>query len=177
LLEFGLEGGLPGGDLKYYRFQSKAQYLRPIWGPIIGSASAEFGMAQGYGGKALPFFKYFYAGGVDSIRGYESGTVGPRDINGEYVGGNKRLVGNLEVLFPMPGVKAEKSVRLSGFVDFGYVWSENQRLLLGDLRASVGAAVSWFSPVGPLKFSLAKPLSVKPGDRIERFQFLLGRAF
>ncbi len=177
LFEFGLEGGLPGGDLKYYRFQSKAQYLRPIWGPITASLSAEFGAANGYGGKELPFFKNFYAGGVDSIRGYESGTIGPRDINGEYVGGNKRLVGNLEVLFPMPGVKAEKSVRLSGFVDFGYVWSADQRLLLGDLRYSTGISVSWFSPVGPLKFSLAKPLGIKPGDRIERFQFLLGKAF
>jgi outer membrane protein insertion porin family len=177
LLEAGLEAGLPGGDLKYYRFQSKAQYLRPIWGPIVGSANVEFGVANGFGGKDLPFFKNFYSGGVDSIRGYQSGTIGPRDIDGNFVGGNKRLVGNLEILFPMPGVKAEKSVRLSAFADFGYVWSADQRLLLGDLRTSAGIAVSWFSPVGPLKFSLAKPFQVKPYDRVERFQFQLGRVF
>ena len=165
------------GDLKYFRGQIKAQYLRPIWGPIIFSANAELGMANGYGNKPLPFFKNFYAGGVDSVRGYQSGTIGPKDINGEYIGGNKRLVGNVEVLFPMPGVKAEKSVRLSLFADFGYVWSKDQRLLLGDLRTSAGLAVSWYSPVGPLKFSLAKPFQTKPTDRLERFQFLLGRAF
>ncbi len=177
LLEAGFESGLPGGDLKYYRGQAKAQYLRPIWGPIVLGMNVELGLANGYGNKPLPFFKNFYAGGVDSVRGYQSGTIGPRDINGEYIGGNKRLVGNVEVLFPMPGVKAEKSVRLSLFADFGYVWSENQRLLLGDLRTSAGFAVSWFSPVGPLKFSLAKPFQTKPTDRLERFQFLLGRAF
>ncbi len=177
LFEAGFETGLPGGDLKYYRGQIKAQYLRPIWGPIVLGANAELGMANGYGNKPLPFFKNFYAGGVDSVRGYQSGTIGPRDINGEFIGGNKRLVGNVELLFPMPGVKAEKSVRLSVFADFGYVWSQDQRLLLGDLRTSAGFAVSWFSPVGPLKFSLARPFQTKPTDRLERFQFLLGRAF
>ncbi len=177
LFEVGFETGLPGGDLKYYRGQAKAQYLRPIWGPIVLGVNAELGIANAYGNKPLPFFKNFYAGGVDSVRGYQSGTIGPKDINGEYIGGNKRLVGNVEVLFPMPGVKAEKSVRLSVFADFGYVWSEDQKLLLGDLRTSAGFAVSWFSPVGPLKFSLAKPFQTKPTDRIERFQFLLGRAF
>jgi outer membrane protein insertion porin family len=178
LLEFGMEAGLPGGDLKYYRAQAKAQYLRPIWGPLTLSLNAELGLANGYGGKPLPFFKNFYAGGVDSIRGFQTGTIGPRDFDtGEYTGGNKRLVGNVEVLFPMPGVKSEKSVRLSIFGDFGYVWSADQKLLLGDLRYSTGFAVSWFSPVGPLKFSLAKPFGVKPNDRIERFQFLLGKVF
>jgi outer membrane protein insertion porin family len=177
LIEVGVEGGLPGGDLKYYRAQANAQFLRPIWGPIVLGLKGEFGWADGYGGKPLPFFKNFYAGGVDSVRGFESGTIGPRDINGEYIGGNKRLVGSVELLFPLPGVKAEKSVRLSAFADFGYVWSEDQRLLLGDLRSSVGVAVSWFSPVGPLKFSLARPMQTKPNDRIERFQFLLGRVF
>lgn len=178
LIESGLESGLPGGDLKYYRVQAKAQYLQPIWGPITLSVNAELGIANGFGGKPLPFFKNFYAGGVDSVRGYQTGTLGPRDFfTGEYTGGNKRLVGNVEVLFPMPGVKAEKSVRLSAFGDFGYVWGADQKLLLGDLRYSAGIAVSWFSPVGPLKFSLAKPFGVQPNDRIERFQFLLGKVF
>ena len=78
LLEFGMEAGLPGGDLKYYRAQAKAQYLRPIWGPLTLSLNAELGLANGYGGKPLPFFKNFYAGGVDSIRGFQTGTRAER---------------------------------------------------------------------------------------------------
>jgi outer membrane protein insertion porin family len=177
LIELGGEGGLPGGDIKYYRINTRFQYLRPIWGPIVGAANFEFGFADGYGGKPLPFFKNFYAGGVDSVRGFQANSLGPRDANGDFLGGSKRLVGNLEVLFPLPGVKLDKSVRLSGFVDFGNVWGLGQKIDLKGLRGSVGIGVSWFSPVGPLKFSLAKPLSNNPNDKVERFQFLLGRAF
>lgn len=177
LIEAGGEIGLPGGDVKFYRFQSKAQYLRPIWGPIVLNLNAEFGYANGYGGKPLPFFKNFYAGGVDSVRGFEQSSLGPKDVNGDFIGGNRRIVGNIELLFPMPGVKGDKSVRLSTFVDFGNVFAANEKIRLGDLRSSVGFAVSWFSPVGPLKFSLAKPIRQKADDKVERFQFLLGRVF
>jgi len=177
LIEAGLEAGLPGGDVKFYRFQSKVQYLRPIWGPIVLNVNAEFGYANGYGNKPLPFFKNFYAGGVDSVRGFEQSSLGPKDINGDFIGGNRRIVGNFELLFPMPGVKGDKSVRLSTFIDVGNVFAANEKIKLNELRSSVGFAVSWFSPVGPLKFSLAKPLKQKPEDRVERFQFLLGRVF
>jgi outer membrane protein insertion porin family len=177
LIEAGGEIGLPGGDVKYYRFQSKAQYLRPLWGPIVLNLNAEFGYANGYGGNPLPFFKNFYAGGVDSVRGFEQSSLGPKDSNGDFVGGNRRIVGNIELLFPMPGVKGDKSVRLSTFIDFGNVFAVGEKIKLGDLRSSVGFAVSWFSPVGPLKFSLAKPIKQKPEDKVERFQFLLGRVF
>ena len=177
LLEAGGEIGLPGGDVKFYRLQTKAQYLRPIWGPVVLNLNAEVGYANGYGGKPLPFFKNFYAGGVDSVRGFEQSSLGPRDINGAFVGGNRRIVGNIEMLFPMPGVKGDKSVRLSTFIDFGNVFGANEKIRLGELRSSVGFAVSWFSPVGPLKFSLAKPIRQKADDKVERFQFLLGRVF
>ena len=141
-------------------------------------ANAELGIANGYGGLPLPFFKNFYAGGVDSVRGFEQSSLGPRDIlTGSSLGGNRRVVGNIELLFPLPGAKSEKSVRLSTFIDAGNVWGAFQDMHWVDLRASAGIAVSWFSPVGPLKFSLAKPLNEKPLDKVERFQFLLGRAF
>ena len=177
VLEAGAEIGLPGGDIKYYRVQTKAQWLKPVWGPIVLSANAEFGIANGYSGKPLPFFKNFYAGGVDSVRGFEQSSLGPRDANGDFVGGNRRIVGNFELLFPMPGVKTDKSVRLSTFIDVGNVFGAGDKLRLTDLRSSAGFAVSWFSPVGPLKFSLSKPLKQKPEDKVERFQFLLGRVF
>ena len=184
LLEIGGEAGLPGGDIKYYRLQNKFQYLRPVWGPIVFSGNVELGYAGGYGGKPLPFFKNFYAGGVDSVRGFLQSSLGPRDIGtlanpgtGEFLGGTKRFVTNLELLFPMPGVKTDKSVRISAFIDAGNVFGAGEKITFRDLRSSFGVAVSWFSPVGPLKFSLAKPIKIKEGDRPERFQFLLGRAF
>ena len=77
----------------------------------------------------------------------------------------------------MPGLKTDKSVRLSLFVDAGMVYGQGEPFSLGELRYSAGLAVSWFSPIGPLKFSLANPLKKKEGDKLERFQFLLGTVF
>ena len=98
-----------------------------------------------------------------------------REIVGR-LGGDRRFVGNVELLFPMPGYK-EKNVRLGVFGDVGNVWGPGQKVSGSDLRASVGIAVSWDSPMGPLRFSLAQPVKEKPGDKIERFQFQLGRVF
>jgi len=177
LQELSLEVGLPGGDLKYFRGTYHHQWLRPIWGPVVLALNGEIGYADGYGGKPLPFFKNFYAGGVDSIRGFETSSLGPKDTNGDVLGGNRRVVANAELLFPMPGVKVDKSVRLSAFFDAGNVFGRDEKMSFTDYRSSVGAAVSWYSPVGPLKFSLARPIRTKDGDKIERFQFLLGRVF
>lgn len=178
LTDLSLEVGMPPGDLRYYRASVQQQFLwtpeRLSWLTLL--ANAEFGYADGTGGKPLPFFKNFYAGGVGSVRGYEAASLGPLDLNGDVLGGNRRVVGNLEFLFPMPGLK-DKSVRLSTFVDAGYVWGKDDKIKAADIRASTGLAVSWDSPVGPLKFSFSYPFRTQDGDKLERFQFQLGRIF
>lgn len=178
LTDLSLEVGMPPGDLRYYRASVQQQFLwtpeRLSWLTLL--ANAEFGYADGTGGKPLPFFKNFYAGGVGSVRGYEAASLGPLDRNGDVLGGNRRVVGNLEFLFPMPGLK-DKSVRLSTFVDAGYVWGKDDKIKAADIRASTGLAVSWDSPVGPLKFSFSYPFRTQDGDKLERFQFQLGRIF
>ena len=178
LNELGFEVGVPPGDLKYYRVNYQSQWFytpdKLSWLTIM--LNGEAGYADGYGGKPLPFFKNFYAGGVGSVRGFETATLGPRDTNGDVLGGNRRFIGNLELLFPMPGYK-EKNVRLAGFMDFGNVWGADEKIKGGDIRVGAGLAVSWDSPVGPLRFSFGAPIRKKPGDKIERFQFQLGRIF
>ena len=143
--------------------------------------NGEFGYARGYGGHALPFFKNFYAGGIGSVRGYDSGSLGPKITdawgNESRLGGNRRLVGNAEFLFPMPGSGLDKSVRLSAFVDAGQVWGESQKLSLGEMRYSFGISLTWSSPMGPLKFSFANPVKKKPDDKIQRLQFQMGTVF
>jgi outer membrane protein insertion porin family len=179
LNEAGLEIGIPPGDLTYYRVNVQSQWFYTpastlTW--LTFMANGEVGYANGYRGKPLPFFKNFYAGGVDSVRGFEVATLGPRDTNGDILGGNRRLVGNIEALFPLPGYK-ERNVRLAGFVDFGNVWGADEKISGGDIRVSTGIAVSWDSPVGPLRFSFAAPIRKQPEDKIERFQFQLGKIF
>jgi outer membrane protein insertion porin family len=178
LNEVTLEVGLPPADLTYYRATYQSQYFftpeRPSW--LTFMLNGEIGYADGYDNKPLPFFKNFYAGGVGSVRGFEAASLGPRDLNGDALGGDRRFIANFEVLFPMPGNK-EKNVRLSAFLDAGQVWGPLQKVDWADLRAAAGVAVAWDSPVGPLKFVLSVPVKEKEGDKVERFQFQLGRIF
>ena len=178
LNEAAIEVGLPPGDLTYYRatYQSQFFYTFDRFDWLTLMLNGEVGYAGGYKGKSLPFFKNFYAGGVGSVRAFETASLGPRDVNDDVLGGNRRLVTSVEVLFPMWGQK-ERNVRLGGFVDAGNVWGPGEKIRGGDLRLSAGLAVSWDSPVGPLRFSIGTPLKKQPQDKIERFQFQLGRVF
>ena len=178
LNEFGIEVGLPPGDLTYYRatYQSQWFHTPERWSWLTIMLNGELGYADGYNGRPLPFFKNFYAGGVGSVRAFETASLGPRDLNGDVLGGDRRLVFNTEALFPLPGWK-EKNVRLGVFFDMGNVWGPAQKIEFDDLRMSTGFAVSWDSPVGPLRFSFGAPIKKKEGDNIERFQFQLGRVF
>lgn len=172
------EAGLPGGTLNYYKLNYQHQWFRPLSRTFTLMLNGELGTAGGYSGKPLPFFKNFYAGGNTSVRGFDNSSLGPRDINGESLGGTQRVVGNAELLFPFPGLRNEKSVRLSAFLDGGTVFgSDGVKPDAEGLRYSTGVALSWVSPVGPLKFSFAFPLNAKTGDRQQRFQFQLGQTF
>lgn len=169
------ELALPIGDLKYYKASYQYQMFRPVVKDFVLMLNGEAGVANGYGGKDLPFFKNFYAGGVSSVRGYDTGSIGPKDANGFALGGTRRLVGNAEILFPFPGVKHDKSLRASVFFDGGAVYDQSGS---GDgLRYSTGLAINWSSPFGPLKFSFAKPLNSKDGDKLQKFQFQFGSVF
>jgi outer membrane protein insertion porin family len=176
--ELGLEVGLPPADLTYYRATIQSQYFftwrRVPW--LTTMFNVQLGYADGYSGKPLPFFKNFYAGGVDSVRAFQTATLGPKDLNGDVIGGNRKFISNIEWLFPLPGYK-EKNVRLAAFLDAGQVWGPLQQVNFSDLRASTGVAVSWDSPVGPLRFSFGVPIRYDEADKIERFQFQLGKVF
>ncbi|MCX7179548.1 MAG: outer membrane protein assembly factor BamA, partial [Proteobacteria bacterium] len=175
------EIGLPGGSLHYYRATYQHQRFIPV--PLFSKKftlmlNGEAGYANGYGGRALPFFKNYFAGGIGSVRGYDSSSLGPLDqLTGYSLGGNRRLIGNGELLFPLPGAGQDKSLRLGLFVDGGQVWGRGQKISLGDMRYSTGFSLSWSSPMGPLKFSFATPLNDKPGDRVQRLQFQMGTMF
>jgi outer membrane protein insertion porin family len=172
------EAAIPGSDIEYYKITYLAGRYWALSDTVSFKLKGELGYGAGYGNTTdLPFFKNFYAGGSSTVRGYRSSSLGPKDTlppNGP-IGGNRRILLNSELLFPIPGAaKGDKSMRLSLFVDGGMVYGPQEQLDFGELRYSTGLAFNWFSPIGPLSFSLAKPLNKKPGDRTESFQFTLG---
>jgi outer membrane protein insertion porin family len=185
LQRFSAELGTPLGSLQYYKLSFQHQQFFPLSRDFTLMLNGEIGYGNGLGNDPLPFFKNFYAGGNGSVRGFQTATLGPKDttVNHDAIGGNERVIGNAELFFPLPGVKDNESLRMSTFVDTGASFGPDDYLgrygsfSFGDLRYSAGVAVLWVSPLGPLKFSLAKPLVSKPGDKSEIFQFALGNSF
>ncbi|OIJ41144.1 outer membrane protein assembly factor BamA [Massilia timonae] len=166
------------GDAKYYRMVYEHQWWKPLTRWMTLALRGEFDYGKGIGGSAYPVFKNFYAGGIGSVRGYESsslGVVDPRYYDA--IGGSKRIIGNAELQFPFPGSGTDRSLRWFTFVDGGQVFQEDAKIRYDEFRYSAGIGLSWISPVGPLKLSYAKPLNSLPGDRLERFQFQMGTGF
>ena len=170
-----VEVALPVSDQRFYKLTYQHQWFHPVSRNVTLWLNGEAGSGNGYGGKPLPFFKNFYAGGPGSVRGFEASSLGPRDASNNALGGNRRVVGNTELLFPMPGLLEEKSVRMSGFIDVGAIYGEG--VGSGGFRYSVGVAVTWISPIGPLKISYGIPRNSRVGDKIQRTQFTLGSIF
>lgn len=174
---FNTEFGTPAGELHYVKSTYQAQNFFPVSKSFTWMLNGEVGMAKGIGGQTVPFYKNFYAGGIGSVRGYQTASLGPRDAiyTDSRVGGTKQVLFNSEVLYNLPGY--DKTLRLGWFVDAGQVFATEDPVRFGELRKSTGLSMAWISPVGPLKFSIAQPLGTKSEDKIERFQFQLGTTF
>lgn len=181
LQKLSAEVSLPVLDLNYYKLDYKQAWFKNVYKDYTFMLNGEIGYANSYGNKNYPFFKNYFLGGVNSVRGYDNGSLGPKGVdtsgNDYSLGGTKRLLGNAELFLPVPGLKDSKQFRLSAFVDGGNVWGEDSSYNLGDLRYSTGLGISWLSPFGPLKLIYAKPLNSKSTDTTQSIQFQLGSQF
>jgi outer membrane protein insertion porin family len=179
LQSFSAEATVPGSDLQYYKLEYGHRRYFPIAQNLVFSANGEIAYGDGYSGTAdLPIFENFFAGGPSSVRGFKAYSLGPRDSQDDPIGGNFKLVGNLEVLFPPPGFEDNKTVRMAGFFDIGNVFNtETSDFEFDELRYSAGVGASWLSPLGALTFSYAIPLNKKADDETEEFQFNFGTTF
>ena len=111
------------------------------------------------------------------LRGFEPGKVGPKD-QGDYIGGNYISTINATTTVPKL-LENVQNVDVVMFADVGNIWGVdyNSALDSDDIRSSIGIALDWITPVGPLTFSLAQPLSKASGDVTETFRFNLGTTF
>ncbi len=169
-----LESGLPGGTLRFYKANALHQRYFPLTRNYTLQLYADVGYGNGFGGKPLPFFRNYYVGGIGSLRGYYTATIGPKDANGEPTGGSKKLIGSAELMFPFPGLENDKSVRLGAFVDAGLA---GESLAFSEVRAAAGLSVLWISPFGPIRISAAQPFRRHDGDKTQIFQFTFGSQF
>jgi outer membrane protein insertion porin family len=195
LQAIGVESTLPVTNVKYFKVNYQGQLFVPLWADFVYGVNVDIGFAGGYGGRPLPFFQNYYGGGVGSVRGYETNSLGPREkvtsvvtnpdgtttttesFTGGALGGRRKIIINNEFLFPFPGTKNDKSVRGSIFFDAGQIYERGLQKDNERFHFSAGVAIAWQSPIGALKFSYAFPLASKPTDKLQRFQFQVGTLF
>jgi outer membrane protein insertion porin family len=174
------DASLPGVGAQYYRLNSNNTWFFPISNSFTWKTNAQVGFINPYGSSAaVPFYQSFYMGGINTVRGYYIGSMGPKDTDGSSLGGTRSIIFTNELMFPLPGIKDTKSVRLGVFFDTGALWGGNSFDLTAQqaFRASYGLGLNWISPLGPIKLSYGLPLFNKPTDQLEAFQFMLGSSF
>lgn len=176
--QLGAEVGFSSSEASFYKLNYRVLANFPVSKSLTLSGRADLGYGDGMGGAdSLPFFENYYAGGLTTVRGFRTNTLGPTYSNGEPSGGAFKTVGSLQLLFPLPFVKQANNVRLAGFVDGGNVYATASDFEASELRYSAGLAFYWLAPVGPLVLSFGQPLNEKPGDQLEQFQFAFGIPF
>ena len=170
---------VPGSDLEYYTLEYVNKYYIPLSKTFTLGLEGNLGYGDSYGSTTkLPPWRNFFGGGRKTVRGFKDYSLGPRDSEDEPLGGNLKVIGNLEVLFPAPFKLMEKSVRLGLFVDAGNVYDITETSFdAGEFRYSTGISGFWLSPFGAFGISFGFPLNDEPDDETEIFQFAFGSAF
>ena len=173
-----LEAAIPGSDYTYYKLGYSFEFFQALTKRYTLSSTVRVDSGYGYGDyEQLPFFNRYFAGGVRTLRGYRTGSLGPRDSRDNAAGGDYRTLGTVEVIFPPPFVEEPGATRLSLFTDFGNVFEDTDSFDVDEFRGSYGIAFVWLSPVGPLTFSLSNPYNEREDDDLQRFQFTIGSIF
>lgn len=203
----------PGSDLSFFKLDYRGQLFQPLSDNYTMRLHTELGYGDGYGSTdGLPFYENYYAGGFNSVRGFKDSTLGPRGTPSRGVeqtgnvgtrrdddndplpfGGNVLIQGGAEILFPLPFVKDQRSLRTSVFWDVGNVFDSKCEQIknpsglksntqcndvsLSNLASSVGVGVTWVTALGPLSFALAMPIKKPDNAETQIFQFSLGQTF
>ncbi len=184
---------VPGSSITYGRLSHRFKYFRPLSNNFIFGVRTEIGGLFAYGDTDTPPpYENFYAGGLNSVRGFEQNSLGPRAVyDGFYsnfnrpTGGTYSLEGGLDFIFPIPFLEDSRSVRSSMFLDLGNVFSDECKSYeincnefdLSELRYSVGVGVTWITALGPMSFAISSVFGDDEFDETETFQFEIGNQF
>lgn len=166
------------GEVRYVRGTYNYQHFVPLTKQYTFAFNTDLALGQGIDGRPYPLFKNFYGGGLGSVRGFEAGSLGPRDsATGLTYGGPKKINFNFELQAPFPGAGNDRTLRVYTFVDAGNVYGPDDPIDPANFRVGAGLGISWISPMGPLRLAFARPIRQFEGDRIQYLQFQIGTTF
>lgn len=168
-----------GGDSDWLRNRLSAGAYYPFTEDFIGSLTSESGFIYDMD-EPVRINQRFFVGG-DNFRGFRSAGIGPRDLaTGDSLGGKRYVVGTASLSFPV-GIPREVGMRTFAFSDFGSLWDTDAKgptvVDENSIRASIGVGLSWRSPLGPIRLSVATPVVKESYDRDEIFRFSFGSRF
>ncbi len=181
-------GGVLGGDAAFLKYNLDSRQHIPIFGVTSFMVRGRAGLLRRIEGKPIPVYERFALGGINTIRGLDSRSVGPLDpgeidpatgkvirpSSGEVIGGTKMAVFNTEYVFP---IFDELKIKGVAFYDAGNAWDENQDWFQTKLRDSAGFGIRWFSPVGPLRLEYGYNLHPKENEKRAQWEFTIGGYF
>jgi outer membrane protein insertion porin family len=163
-----------GGSNNFYSVSFDALRYTPLpfW-DFRHAIRGRIGYGSGYDGEDFPISEFFYVGGINTVRGFKFGRAGPVTDGNDPEGGNKQLIMNNDLIFPLLS-----DAKLNGvlFFDYGKGFAEGDGLDL-DLRAAAGVEVRWLSPFGPLRAAFGRPLDGPSKDKDWVFEFSVGSVF
>lgn len=186
--EFSVEYAGLGGESEFVKIDAKTRHYFPIYkspsfGTFVYSIAGQVGYGRGFEGvigHELPLFERYFPGGINSVRGFKTRTLGPREpvfnaqgeeVNTDPVGGSRQLIVNNEIIFPIVEPLGLKGV---AFFDAGNSWLDSEGWDLGDIRYAVGGGVRWQSPLGPIRIEFGFPLNKKKNDKTTVVLFSFG---
>jgi outer membrane protein insertion porin family len=172
LLTVDFAGGPLGAENQFYKSVGETNWYYPLVSDVVLSLRGRLGFAEGYGGKELPLYERFFVGTqAMTIRGYQLKEVGPKDINGDPIGGNSEILMSAQLRFPIT-----QGLSLIGFIDTGNLYDKGE-FDPTRLRAGVGAGIRFVTPLGPLALDYGFKLNRQPGDKPGAISFNVGSLF
>ena len=174
-LSASVAGGPLGADTDLYEFQARSSQFWPLWFDHVFNLRGWMAVVEEYGDSdRVPIFDRLFLGGARTMRGFKYREVGPKDENGEPIGGKSALYGTAEYTIPL----VEK-VRFATYYDVGMVWEPAYEYSLSGLNSAAGIGLRLDFPGFPIQLDYAWPLETDEfNDRDSgRFSFWLGYVY
>lgn len=174
-LTFEFAGRFLGGDVSFNRIRATSAWYFPLFWNTVFLTRGNWGyMAKASGGR-LPVYQKFRIGGINTVRGFEFGSISPRDPEtGDYIGGEKMMYYNFEYRVPL--IKSQGIVGLV-FFDCGNVYTTDENYSFSGIKKAAGAGIRWYSPMGPLRLEYGKNLDPEDWEKSGKWEFSVGGAF
>lgn len=167
-------GGPLQGDTHYYKLGSELTVYHPLFYKLVGMLHGEVGYVESLNSDPIPVDQRYRLGGMNSVRGYKYGDISPKDETGYDYGGDKMVLFNAEITFP---IAMQGQVKGVVFYDAGQSYDDGESYFDYGLKQSYGGGFRWFSPMGPLRFEYGRKLHPKDGETEDRWDFSVGGMF